>query len=60
MALQFPLFLLSKLVTDMSLSMAAICLVPSSLLYGYAIAGLARRFRLRAENRKPAGRITTV
>ena len=41
-ALQFPVFLLSKVVPDMSLSTAAICLLPSSLLYGYAIAALVR------------------
>ena len=43
-ALQLPLLILPKLIPDVSLSTAAICLVPSSLLYGYAIAGLARWF----------------
>lgn len=41
--LQLPLFLISKLLPNMSLSMAALCLIPSSLLYGYGIASLVRR-----------------
>ena len=43
-ALQLPLFLLSKLDTSLSLPTFFLCLLPSSLLYGYGWASLLRRF----------------
>jgi hypothetical protein len=49
-ALQLPLFLLSKLNTSLSLPTFFLCLLPSSLLYGYGWASLLRRF---SPNRKP-------
>ena len=42
-ALQLPLFLLSKLDGSLSLSTFFLCLLPSSLLYGYGWASLLRR-----------------
>ena len=45
-ALQLPLFLLSKLDGSLTLPTFFLCLLPSSLLYGYGWASLLRRFSL--------------